>query len=61
MKSITLKIMAGIESRLNTLILLENSHCGDDYRLAKAERQREKLEQFILNHIDILAEKAGEE
>jgi hypothetical protein len=57
--STTLRIMAGMESRLNTLIRLENRHCGHAEGIAKADKQRDKLEDYIEREIEALARKAG--
>lgn len=55
----TLRIMAGLERRLNKLSDLEARHCGHGELVNKAERYREKLMDWIESNIEALARKAG--
>ena len=59
MRTETLRIMAGIESRLNTLIRLEVTACGHEEEVAKADRQRKRLEQYVERELEQLCQKAG--
>lgn len=54
----TLRIMAGLESRLNHLIDMEVSACGFDENLDKCDRYRTKIERWLAKEIEALSEKA---
>lgn len=61
MRAETLRIMAGLETRLNTLLRLENSACGHDEGVRKANRQWKKLMKWMEEQVEELARKAGEQ
>jgi hypothetical protein len=50
----TLRIMAGFESRLNTLLRLETTACGHEENITKADKQRAKLESYLESEIEKL-------
>ena len=56
----TLRIMAGVERRLNKLTELEVTACGFEENIAKADKQRDRLMDFIEREVEALARKAGE-
>lgn len=54
MSRTTLRIMAGVEQRLNTLLRLETTACGFDERIRMADRQRTRLEKYIEREVERL-------
>ena len=59
MRNKTLNIMAGLERRINRLIVKEIDACGFDSRLREANRYRDKMENWLAEEIDALCQKAG--
>lgn len=55
----TLRIMAGVERRLNRLMRLETIACGHEEEVAKAERCRDGLMEYIEREVEALVRKAG--
>lgn len=55
----TLRIMAGIETRLNSYIDKQVCTCGHQELEDEAFRYRVRLERFIEKNIEALCEKAG--
>ena len=48
--------MAGFETRLNTLSKLENTACGFEENLIKADRQRDRLLKYLETEIERLVQ-----
>jgi len=52
MTTTTLKILAGVERRLDTLLQLETTSCGFEENSEKCDRQRERLMRFIETEVE---------
>lgn len=61
MRKATHSLMRKISPRVERLVNLELLHCGRDEDVAKADRYRIRMLQFIASEIDKLAVKAGVE
>ena len=59
MSKTTIRIMSGVERRLNTLIGLEVTACGHDANVAKADRAYDRLMKFIVKEIETLVQNGG--
>lgn len=60
MTKATLRIMSGLENRLNTLVRLEVQACGHYEGRMKAQRQWDKLMRWLEGEVEKLALNGGE-
>lgn len=61
MREQTLKIMAGLETRINTLRNLDHMALGQDEGVAAAELQYRRLMKYVERKVEALCEKGGAE
>jgi hypothetical protein len=59
MSKSTLRILAGVERRLNVLLRLETSACGFEENIEACDCQRKKLMRYIRVEVEKLAEGRG--
>lgn len=59
MRTETLRIMAGLERRLNTYEIKVQGHCGHEELMDDAIRYRERMMDWFSDQIEKLCQKAG--
>ena len=52
----TLRILASVERRLNTLLRIENQACGFDEEIRRANLQRDRLMEYLEREIEALVQ-----